>query len=189
MVVIGASTGGPQALHEILVHLHTAFPVPMVCVQHIGSSFLSEMVTWLAEVSHLSVRKAIHEELPQPGVIYFAPEEAHLEFDDTGRFFLSHAPPYGGHRPSATVTMRAAARCFGVGTVGVLLSGMGSDGAEGMASIAAAGGITIAQDESSCVVYGMAKQAVKLGAVQHLLPLGQIAPALEALVSRAGNAQ
>ncbi len=189
MVVIGASTGGPQALHEILVHLHAAFPVPMVCVQHIGGNFLSEMVTWLAEVSHLSVRMAINQELPQPGVIYFAPEDAHLEFDDAGRFVLSHVPPCDGHRPSATVTMRAAARCFGVGTVGVLLTGMGSDGAEGMASIAAAGGITIAQDESSCVVYGMPKQAVQLGAVQHILPLGQIAPALEALVGRAGNAQ
>jgi two-component system chemotaxis response regulator CheB len=189
MVVIGASTGGPQALHAILVHLHAAFPVPIVCIQHIGSNFLSEMVTWLAEVSPLPVRKAAHGETPQMGVVYFAPEDAHLELDDGGRFALSLAAPLDGHRPSVTVTMRSAARCFGAGALGVLLTGMGRDGAEGMVSIAAAGGITIAQDESSSVVYGMPKQAVELGAVQHILPLEQIAPALEALVSRTRNAE
>jgi two-component system chemotaxis response regulator CheB len=83
-----------------------------------------------------------------------------------------------------TITMCAAARCFGAGAVGVLLTGMGRDGAEGMASIAAAGGITIAQDEASSVVYGMPKVAVELGAVQHILPREQIAPALEALAGK-----
>jgi len=183
MVVIGASTGGPQALHEILAHLPASFPVPIVCVQHIGSNFLSEMVTWLNEVSPLPVRKAAHGETPQAGVVYFAPEDAHLELDDGGRFALSLAAPLDGHRPSVTVTMRAAARCFGAGAVGVLLTGMGRDGAEGMASIAAADGITIAQDEASSVVYGMPKQAVELGAVLYILPLEQIAPALEAMLN------
>jgi len=183
MVVIGASTGGPQALHEILAHLHASFPVPIVCVQHIGSNFLSEMVTWLAEVSPLPVRKAVHGETPQAGMVYFAPEDAHLEFDDGGRFALSLAAPLDGHRPSVTITMRAAARCFGAGAVGVLLTGMGRDGAEGMASIAAAGGITIAQDEASSVVYGMPKQAVELGSALYILPLGQIAPALESMLN------
>lgn len=184
MVVIGASTGGPQALHEILAHLPASFPVPIVCVQHIGSNFLSGMVTWLAEVSPLPVRKAVHGETPQAGMVYFAPEDAHLELDDGGRFVLSLAAPLDGHRPSVTITMRAAARCFGAGAVGVLLTGMGRDGAEGMASIAAAGGITIAQDEDSSVIYGMPKVAVELGAVQHILPLEQIAPALEALAGK-----
>lgn len=178
MVVIGASTGGPQALHKILAHLPASFPVPIVCVQHIGSNFLSEMVMWLTEVSPLPVRKAVHGETPQAGVVYFAPEDAHLELDAGGRFALSLAAPLDGHRPSVTITMRAAARCFGAGAVGVLLTGMGRDGAEGMAGIAAAGGITIAQDEASSVVYGMPKQAVELGAVQHILPLEKIAPTL-----------
>jgi len=181
IVVIGASTGGPQALREILGHLPANFPLPVVCVQHIGSSFLVEMVMWLAEVCPLPVRKAAHGEMPQAGIIYFAPEDAHLELDNGGRFALSHAPPVDGHCPSVTVTMRAAARCFGAGAVGVLLTGMGRDGADGMASIAAAGGITIAQDEASSVVYGMPKQAVELGAVQHILPLEQIAPALRTI--------
>ncbi len=183
MVVIGASTGGPQALHEILAHLPATFPVPIVCVQHIGSNFLSEMVTWLNEVSPLPVRKAAHGETPQAGVVYFAPEDAHLELDDGGRFALSLAAPLDCHRPSVTITMRAAAHCFGAGAVGVLLTGMGRDGAEGMASIAAAGGITIAQDEASSVIYGMPKVAVELGAVLHILPLEQIAPALEAMLN------
>lgn len=187
MVVIGASTGGPQALREILGSLPARFPLPVVCVQHIGSSFLDEMVMWLAEICPLPVRKAVHGEAPQAGVIYFAPEDVHLELDDNGRrFALSLAEPIDGHRPSVTVTMRAAARCFGAGAVGVLLTGMGRDGADGMVSIAAAGGVTIAQDEASSTVYGMPKQAVELGAVQHILPLEQIAPALAALANNRG---
>src|SRR3989338_2315134 len=89
MVGIGASTGGPQALREILGSLPAKFPLPVVCVQHIGSSFLGEMVMWLAEVCPLPVRKAVHGETPQPGVIYFAPGDAHLELDNGERFMLS----------------------------------------------------------------------------------------------------
>lgn len=183
MLVIGASTGGPQALREILARLPATFRLPLVCIQHIGSTFLSEMVTWLAEVSVMPVRKAIRSEFPQPGVIYFAPEDAHLEFDKGGRFALSPAAPVDGHRPSITVTMRSAAHCFGAGAVGVLLTGMGRDGADGMASIAAAGGTTIVQDEASSVVYGMPKEVVALGAAQHILPLDDIAPALVGLAN------
>lgn len=183
IVVIGASTGGPQALREILSRLPAGFPVPVVCIQHIDSGFLTEMVAWLAEISPLPVAKASPGEAPQPGKVYFAPEDAHLELDDGRRFALSLAPPLEGHRPSVTVTMRTAARCFGAGTVGVLLTGMGRDGAEGMASIAAAGGITIAQDEASSIVYGMPREAAALGAVRHVLPLAQIAPALAGLVN------
>lgn len=188
MVAIAASTGGPQAFREILSHLPPAFPAPVVCVQHIGGDFLTGMLTWLAEVCPLSVRKAAQGEIPQAGTVYFAPEDAHLEFDERGRFALSDAPPCDGHRPSATVTLRAAARRFASGAVGVLLTGMGRDGAEGMADIAAAGGITIAQDEASSVVYGMPREAVALGAAQQVLPLEQIAPALAALASRRSGA-
>jgi two-component system chemotaxis response regulator CheB len=183
MVTIGASTGGPQALRTLLSHLPKGFPLPVVCVQHIGASFLVAMVTWLAEVCPLPVRTATQSEIPQAGVVYFAPDDAHLILDQHGRFDLSQAPPCDGHRPSATVTMHAAARCFGGGTVGVLLTGMGRDGAAGMVDIATAGGITIAQDEASCVVYGMPGQAVALGAVHHILPLEEIAPMLTALVN------
>lgn len=188
MVAIGASTGGPQALREILSHLPDGFPVPVVCVQHIGADFLTEMVAWLAETSPLPVRVAAQRELPQAGAVYFAPGDHHLEFDDGGRFNLTATPPCGGHRPSVTVTLRAVARRFGASAVGVLLTGMGRDGAEGMAEIAAAGGITIAQDEASSVVYGMPREAVALGAVQQVLPLQQIGPALAALAGSRSNA-
>ena len=188
IVAIGASTGGPQALRTILAGLPADFPAPLVCVQHIGGDFLAEMVKWLAEICPLPVCKAVRGERPRAGVVYFAPEDAHLEFDDNGHFALSAESPCDGHRPSATVTLRAAAHCFGAGSVGVLLTGMGRDGAEGMADIAAAGGVTIAQDEASSVVYGMPRVAVELGAVQHVLPLEQIAPALAALAQERSSA-
>lgn len=187
IVIIGASTGGPQAFHDILSRLPANFPLPVVCIQHIGGSFLSGMVAWLADACPLSVREARQGEIPLPGTVYFAPEDAHLEWDDGGRFLLSMAAPVDGHRPSVTVAMRAAAHCFGAGTAGVLLTGMGRDGADGMASIAAAGGVTLAQDEASSVVYGMPREAVAQGAVQYLLPVEQIAPALEALASNGIN--
>ncbi|MDP1612840.1 MAG: chemotaxis-specific protein-glutamate methyltransferase CheB [Sulfuritalea sp.] len=188
MVAIGASTGGPQALREILGHLPDRFPVPVVCVQHIGADFLPEMVAWLAEVCPLPVRVAVQGEVPQAGVVHFAPGDAHLELDGGGRFDLTATPPCDGHRPSVTVTLRAVARRHGAGAVGVLLTGMGRDGAEGMAEIAAAGGITIAQDEASSVVYGMPREAVALGAAQQVLPLRQIGPALAALAGGSANA-
>jgi len=181
IVAIGASTGGPQALHEILSHLPARFPVPVVCVQHIGEGFLAEMVAWLGETSTLPVRVAAQGEIPQAGVVYFAPEDAHLELDKGGCFHLTESPPNEGHRPSVSVTLSAVAQRFGAGAVGVLLTGMGRDGAEGMAEIAAAGGVTIAQDEASSVGDGMPREAVALGAAQQVLSLRQIAPALAAL--------
>jgi two-component system chemotaxis response regulator CheB len=183
IVVIGASTGGPQALQEILSHLPAALALPLVCVQHIGDSFLPGMMAWLSESCLLKVRDARQGEYPLPGTAYFACGNSHLEFGANGRFMLSGSVPVDGHLPSVTVTMRAAARVFGNGTVGVLLTGMGRDGADGMASIAKAGGITIAQDEASSIVYGMPKEALALGAVQHILSLKQIAPALESLAT------
>lgn len=183
IVVIGASTGGPQALLKILTHLPADFQLPIVCVQHIGYGFLSGLVTWLADACALSVRNAHQGEIPLAGTVYFAPETTHLEFGKGGGFLLSMAAPLDGHRPSVTVTMQSAARCYGNGTVGVLLTGMGRDGADGMASIAAAGGITLAQDEATSIVYGMPKVAVELGGVQQVLPVDEIAPTLVSLAN------
>lgn len=184
IVAIGASTGGPQALREILVHLPADFPLPVLCVQHIGSDFLPELLTWLAEASPMPVHKAAQGEIPRAGTVYFAPEDAHLELDHNGCFSLSRAAPCDGHRPSVTITMRSVAERFGGGAVGVLLTGMGRDGADGMRDIAAQGGITIAQNEASCVVYGMPREAVALGAAQHVLALEQIAPTLNAMANK-----
>jgi two-component system chemotaxis response regulator CheB len=183
IVAIGASTGGPQALREILVHLPADFPVPVLCVQHIGAGFLAEMVAWLDEASPLQVRIAVPGEAPCAGTVYFAPDDQHLEFDAGGRFVFSQAATRDGHRPSVTVTLRAMAHHFGAAALGVLLTGMGRDGADGMLAIAAAGGVTIAQDEASSIVYGMPREAVALGAARHVLALEQIAPALVALAN------
>ncbi len=104
IVAIGASTGGPQALHEILSRLPIRFPAPVVCVQHIGSGFLASMVAWLAEASSMPVSIAAQGDNPQAGQVYFAPEDTHLEFDAGGRFDLTKAPPCDGHRPSISAT-------------------------------------------------------------------------------------
>lgn len=178
LIVIGASTGGPQALLEVFKGLPADFKLPIVCVQHISKGFLDQMIEWLAKGSKLKMKVARDQESPQEGVVYFPPEDKQLKFDPEGRFVVSDEPAYEGHRPSVTVTMRSAAKCFGDMAVGVLLTGMGNDGAEGISEIARAGGMTIAQDEASSVVFGMPKQAIELKAVRHIVALENVAEAL-----------
>lgn len=178
VIAIGASTGGPQALSTILSQLPLDFPVPVICTQHICEGFLQGLVDWLASVCQLKVKIAQVGESPLPGTIYFAPERNHLELDAQGRFSYSLAPPVDSHRPSVTVTFKSVAKFYGRATAGILLTGMGRDGAEGMRAVAQSGGITIAQDEKSCVVFGMPKEAIALGAAQHVLPIQEIAPLL-----------
>lgn len=178
VVTIGASTGGPQALNTILAQLPYNFPVPVICTQHISVGFLQGLIDWLASECRLKIKIATVSESPLAGTIYFAPERSHLELDAQGRFIYSMSPPLDGHRPSGTVTFKSVANFYGRATAGVLLTGMGRDGAEGMLAIAQAGGITIAQDEKSSVVFGMPKEAIALGAAQNILPLHEIAPLL-----------
>jgi two-component system, chemotaxis family, protein-glutamate methylesterase/glutaminase len=178
IVSIGASTGGPQALNNILSQLPINFPLPILCVQHISEGFLQGLVDWLGSECQLPVKIAKFGEIPQPGVIYFPPEGRHLELDSFGKFLCSNSPPVSGHRPSVTVTFASVAKCYGAANIAVLLTGMGRDGADGMLAIAQAGGITIAQDEASSVVFGMPKEAIALGAAKHILPVNQIAPML-----------
>jgi two-component system chemotaxis response regulator CheB len=175
LLAIGASTGGPQALHTIISQLPANLPVPIICIQHISEGFLQGLVDWLGSESKLPVKIAAFGEFPQAGTVYFPPEKHHLELDSQGRFLYSKAPPWGGHRPSVTITFKSVANFYGQGAAGVLLTGMGRDGAEGMLTIARLGGLTIAQDEASCVVFGMPKEAIALGAAQHVLPLNAIA--------------
>ena len=178
IIVIGASTGGPKALQEILTALPASFKLPVVCIQHITDGFLNGFIEWLSADCGMKISFAVHGAQPMPGNIYFPPEQSHLEFDRNGRFIISLKEPYGGHRPSVTVTMNSAALCFGSRTAGVLLTGMGKDGSEGMKAISMAGGLTIAQDEKSSVIFGMPKEAISLGAVEHILPLSSIADSL-----------
>ncbi len=184
IVVIGASTGGPQALRELFTQLPSDFPVPVICVQHICLGFLQGLIDWLAISCRLPIQIAQPGDIPKPGKIYFPPEQQHLELDSRGKFSCSDSPPLEGHRPSATVTFESVVKFYGKTTVGILLTGMGRDGAQGMQAIAQTGGLTIAQDEASCVVFGMPKEAINLGAAKQVLPIQAIAPMLLDLLQK-----
>jgi two-component system chemotaxis response regulator CheB len=178
IVVIGASTGGPKALQTIFSELPGDFPVPILCVQHISVGFLPGLVNWLGAHFRGTVQIARDDEFPRPGHVYFPQENTHLLVDRVNRLQLSHEPAVGGHRPSVSVTFRSVAARYGDAAIGVLLTGMGNDGGEGMRSLADAGALTICQDKASCVIYGMPREAVELGAARAVLPLGSIAAAL-----------
>jgi two-component system, chemotaxis family, protein-glutamate methylesterase/glutaminase len=171
---IGASTGGPQALHTILTQLPAHFPIPIICIQHISPGFLAGLVRWLAGECKLPVQIAQSGQVPQAGRVYFPPENHHLQFDSGGRFLCLKTSHYCGHRPSVTVTFESIARVYGAASIGVLLTGMGNDGAVGMQAIEQAGGLTIAQDEASSAVFGMPKEAIRLGAVDRVLSIETI---------------
>lgn len=178
ILAIGASTGGPQALQTIFEALPRSFPVPILCVQHISEGFLQGLIDWLNLKSALKIKIAEVGETPQAGVVYFAPERQHLQLNSRGQIELVQSAPVAGHCPSVTVLFEAVAAHYRRSAVGVLLTGMGRDGAEGLQAIAEAGGTTIAQDEASCIVFGMPKEAIALGAAQNILAIGAIAPLL-----------
>lgn len=178
IIAIGASTGGPQALQKVLSPLPKDFPVPIICTQHISEGFLQGLVDWLASECRLKVTIATEGELPLPGNIYFAPDGSHLELNSLGKLTYKASGTVDGHCPSVTVMFNSAAKYYGKTTLGILLTGMGKDGAAGMKTIAEAGGITIAQDEASSVVFGMPKEAIAIGGAQYILPVKEIAPSL-----------
>jgi len=177
ILMIGASTGGPQALEAVLAKLPAHYPLPIVCIQHISKGFLDPFLLWLGGKVKLKVSVAAVGESPEPGRIYFAPDHANLELDGYGRFAYSHAPEYL-HYPSVDVAFHSIAKHYGSLCIAVLLTGMGDDGAGGLKAIAQAGGQTIVQDEASCVVFGMPKAAIDNGAAQKVLNLEQIAELL-----------
>ncbi len=184
IVVIGASTGGPHALKEILSQLPSNFPFPIVCVQHISQGFLEDLVNWLAVDCSLPVSIAESKARPQAGTVYFPPEHQHLKFDAEGRFLVVNGSQSDNHIPSVTVSFQSAAYRFGRQVTGVLLTGMGEDGVDGMLAIADQGGITIAQNEQSCVVFGMPQRAIEVKAASHILPLQDIASMLLSIVAK-----
>lgn len=181
VIAIGTSTGGPQALYEVLSHLPKPFP-PIICVQHIGAGFLQGLITWLQRDCAPRLSIAQPGQVPAPGHVYFAPEKQHLILDDRGCFTYGEGPLVDGHRPSITVTFESVAGYYGRQAIGVILTGMGQDGATGLQAIARAGGLTLAQDEATSVVFGMPKVAIELGAVYQVLPVDAIAPTLRQFV-------
>jgi len=177
LVVIGASTGGPQALFQILGDLPSDFPAPVAVVQHIPTSFLQPLIERIAEKTPLSVREGVAAEALRPGEVVFAGGKKNLEVVRKGDSLIlvqRDAPPDTPHVPSIDALFASAARACEARVWGVLLTGMGRDGAEGLLEIRRRGGWTIVQDETTSAVYGMPKAAVALGAAAEILPLPAI---------------
>lgn len=183
VVGIVASTGGPNALVEILGALPQELPVPILVVQHITASFSKSFIEWLGETCHVRAAEARHGERPVPGRVYLPPADRHMILRSR-QLRLDDGPPVALQRPSGSVLFRSMAEDLGAGALGVLLTGMGEDGAEGLLAIRAAGGHTLVEDESTAVVYGMPGAAVKLGAACESAPLQRIAARLRELVER-----
>jgi two-component system chemotaxis response regulator CheB len=169
VVGIGASTGGPPALVAMLGRLPAGFRLPILVVQHISPGFVDGLAGWLTQKLSVAVGVAEEGQLARPGV-WLAPDGAHLTLDSSMRFGFDRETE-GVHRPSVDVMLSSLARSFGNEAVGVVLTGMGTDGAEGAAAIRQAGGLVIAQDEASSVVYGMPRAVAESGADLSLSPV------------------
>lgn len=189
LVAIGASTGGPGAVAEILHGLPARFPLPIVVVIHIGPQFARSLVQWLDADSRLRVVEAEDgQPLPPPGAarVFLAPPDRHLVLSG-GCLRLTDAPERHSCRPSVDELFDSVAREAGPAAVACLLTGMGRDGAQGLLAVRRAGGRTMAQDEASCVVWGMPREAVNLGAAERVLPARDMAAALVEMASQGGR--
>lgn len=177
VVVVGASLGGPRALAALLRALPPDFPAPIAVVQHIADGFTEGLASWLATETRLHVREARDGDPLRAGRVVLAPTGRHLLVAE-GVARLSDAPPVDTFKPSVTPLFASAARAYGARACGVILTGMGRDGAEGLKAIKDAGGPTVAQDEATSAVFGMPRAAIELGAVDRVLPLDEIPRAL-----------
>ena len=184
IIVMGASTGGPPVLQTILVRLPKDLPVPIVIVQHIAHGFVQGLLEWLKQTTGFPMHLASHGERLLPGHVYFAPDDHHIGVEADGRAMLSIDPPENGLRPSVSFLFRSVARNFGSKAIGVLLTGMGRDGAEELRMMRERGAVTFAQDQASSVVHGMPGEAMKLEAAVHVLPPEAIAESLQDLAGK-----
>jgi two-component system chemotaxis response regulator CheB len=181
IVAIAASTGGPAALSEIIWHLPINFTLPIVIVQHITADFVPSLVGWLNHVSKNPVQIARHGERVMAGIIYVAPGDNHLFLSKNQTFVVGPSTKVMQFMPSADIMLESVAQSYAAQAIGIVLTGMGDDGAHGLQAMRRAGAITIAQDETSSVVFGMPGEAIRLGAAHHVLPLPKIAPTLASL--------
>lgn len=185
IVLLGASTGGPPAIERILRDLGSTVPVPVAVVQHMPAGFTRAFAERLNAYLPLQVREAMDREPLLPGTVYIAPGGVHLNvvWDGSGLKASLAVEPATTHRPSVDVLFTSASTAVGRRAVAVLLTGMGHDGARGMAELARAGARTLAQDEETSVIYGMPKAAVQAGAVGEILPLGAIGGRVQEILS------
>jgi len=174
IVVIAASTGGPATVMRLAAAFPADFPAAVVLVQHMPANFTNQYAIQLADVTEIEVKEAEANEPLRQSTLYVCPGSHHLRISSTGRIVLEDGPRISGYRPCADVTMETAAKWAGTMTVGIVLTGMGNDASLGAQAIRAAGGIVIAQDEATSVIFGMPAEAIKIGAVNQVLPLEQI---------------
>ncbi len=181
VVAIGASSGGPRVIEVLLSGLPPTFALGIVIVQHMTDGFTTSMMRWLQERCALQIKVAEEGDAIVPRRVLFTPETLHMVIRIGGRVHLSDAAPVNGHRPSIDVTFQSIAKVYGARAAGVLLTGMGSDGARGLLSIRQAGGVTLVQDEESSPIFGMPRAAIELGAAQQVMPPAGIVRALNIL--------
>src|SRR5262245_39469803 len=179
IVVVASSTGGPATLMKFAPYFPKDFPGAVIVVQHMPGNFTALFSKQLAEVSRIRVKEAEAGETIAPGQLYVCPGSPHLRISPNGRVTLDNGPRIGGYRPCADLTMESAAEYAGALTIGVVLTGMGNDGAKGVQAVRAAGGISLAQDESTAVIFGMPQEAIATGAVDQTLPMESIYRAIE----------
>lgn len=180
IVAIGISTGGPPALQTVLNGLPTSFPLPVMVVQHISRGFVVGLASWLNDTTPFRCKVAVQGEIIQPGKIYMAPDDCHL-LVKRNQVWLEKSKPVNGLQPSVDRLFESVASNYGGSAIGILMTGMGQDGASGLLAMYKAGGHTIAQDEASSIVFGMPKAAIDIGAAREVLGLDQIAPRLAIL--------
>jgi two-component system, chemotaxis family, protein-glutamate methylesterase/glutaminase len=186
LIAIGISTGGPSALSKLLPEFPRNFPVPIVIVQHMPPLFLESLSNSLAQKIQMNIKVAENGEVLKAGVVYLAPGQQHLGIQRQGlslKTFLSDGPPENFCKPAADFLFRSVADCCGKAAIGVVMTGMGHDGAAGLKLMHDSGALTIAQDRETCTIFGMPKEAIAAGAVDVVLPLEEISQKLKSLLN------
>lgn len=184
LIAIGASTGGPQVLAEILAGLPANLGAPILIVQHIAPGFTEGLAEWLGQGTRLGVKLPEPGESVRSGTVYLAPNGWQMGIRRDGRIRLTKEAAEDGFCPSASHLFQSVAEAYGRSAMGILLTGMGRDGAAGLRRLREAGGVTVAQDETTSVIFGMPREAIRLGAAEYVLPPDQIAVTLRSLVSQ-----
>ena len=179
VVVLVASTGGPATVMRLAQGFTREFPAAVILVQHMPATFTSQYAAQLSEFTGIRVKEAEANEALQPGTLYICPGSHHLRVTPAGRIQLDNSGRINGYLPSMDLTMESVAAFAGPMSIGAVLTGMGTDGARGAQAIKKAGGLVLAQDEATAVIFGMAAEAIKTGAVDKVLPIDEIYAAIE----------
>ncbi|MEM7179976.1 MAG: chemotaxis response regulator protein-glutamate methylesterase [Spirochaetota bacterium] len=189
-VAIGASTGGPNALHRLFQKIPANFNLPIFIIQHMPAGFTKAFAERLDEFSHVKVKEAENGEVVQKGFAYLAPGDFHMKVRKREKNIyieLDKGQQVNGHRPSVDVTLESLLTLYNSGMIGIIMTGMGKDGATSMKKIKEAGAATIAQDEKTSVIYGMNRQAIEFGAIDSVVPLDEIVPNIIRIIKERGN--